>query len=168
MAIHRTLKSCVATAISANLTSEVIVEHVKILFEYEGAQTDQYEVESMWAVPHPDGYQPDNIPFYAREVAAGDIIAAQPGPDGELRYERLMKPSGHSTIRLWFADARDVQRIRDELRELGCPSELSELPRLVAVDVPPEVPYSVIHSKLQQGEQAGLFELEEACLGQPT
>ena len=140
--------------------------HVKILFRYDGDTAGQYELESMWALPHSDGYQLDNIPFYAREVANGDVVTAQRGSDGELWYDKLVKPSGHSTIRLWFARPEDVQQTRDELRALGCPSELSELPRLVAVDVPPNVPYSSVRAKLEQGEREGLFEFEEACLGQ--
>src|SRR5262249_8028073 len=123
---------------------------------------------SLWALPHEDGYQIDNIPFYAREIADGDVVTAQRGPDGELWFDKLAKSSGHSTIRLWFARAEDVQRTRDELRALGCTSELSDLPRLVAVDVPPSVPYSLVRAKLEQGEQQGLFEFEEACLGQES
>lgn len=140
--------------------------HVKILFKYDSDVASHYEIESLWALPHEDGYQIDNIPFYVREIADGDIVTAQRGPDGELWYEKLAKPSGHSTIRLWFARAEDVQKTREELRALGCASELSELPRLVAVDVPPDVPYSAVRAKLEQGEREGLFEFEEACLGQ--
>jgi uncharacterized protein DUF4265 len=166
MGIQRMVRFFAATAIYANLTNEVSVAHVKILFKYDGGTAGQYEVESMWALPHSDGYQLDNIPFYAREVASGDVVMARRGLAGELWYDRLVKPSGHSTIRLWFARPEDVQQTRDELRALGCPSELSELPRLVAIDVPPSVPYSSVKTKLEQGERAGLFEYEEACLGQ--
>ena len=44
---------------------------------------------------------------------------------------------------------------------------MSDLPRLVAVDVPPHVPYEGIKTFLEQGEQAGQFEYQEACLGSP-
>ncbi|WP_437912480.1 DUF4265 domain-containing protein [Sorangium sp. So ce302] len=142
--------------------------HVKILFKYDSGIPDHYEVESLWAIPHEDGYQLDNIPFYAREVADGDVVTARRGPDGDLWYDSLVKPSGHSTIRLWFAREEDVQKTREELRALGCASELSDLPRLAAVDVPPNVPYSLVREKLEQGEQDGMFEFEEACLGQSS
>ncbi|WP_257463255.1 DUF4265 domain-containing protein [Archangium lipolyticum] len=39
--------------------------------------------------------------------------------------------------------------------------------RLVAVDVPPEEPYEKLKAFLEQGEHAGRFEYEEACLGFP-
>lgn len=142
------------------------MEHVKVLFEYDDGTPERCEVESLWAIPREDGYQLDNIPFYARGVANGDVVAVRRGPDGELWYDELVKPSGHSTLRRWFAREEDVQKTREELRALGCASELSDLPRLVAVDVPPDVPISLVREKLEQGERDGLFDFGEACLGQ--
>jgi hypothetical protein len=51
------------------------------------------------------------------------------------------------------------------MRALGCNSEL-DLPRLVAADVPPNIPYEQIRSYLDEKERAGVFEYEEGCLGQ--
>jgi hypothetical protein len=142
-------------------------DHLKLLFEYEGTTPDVREIESMWAVPVEGGYKIDNIPFYAREVALGDVVSAEKDADGMLRFKALVQPSGHSTVRLWFAKGREheVRRIRERLREMGCPSELSDLSRLVAVDVPPQVPYEQVREFLDEGEKTGLFEYEEACLG---
>ncbi|MCX4245981.1 DUF4265 domain-containing protein [Paraliomyxa miuraensis] len=137
---------------------------MKVLFEVEN-EGGQVEFESLWAIPVPNGYQLDNIPFYARNVAYNDIISAQADQDGALRYAGLNAASGHSTIRLWFADELNVAKVRDHLREMGCSSEL-DLSRLVAVDVPPSTPYSRVRAYLDQLEAAGVFEYEEACLGQ--
>lgn len=140
---------------------------VKILFEYEQS-LQAASTESMWATPTPDGYQIDNIPFYAREVALGDVVSARPASDGALIFDRLVRPSGHSTVRLWFAAEHQdqVQGVRDHLRTLGCASELSDLPRLVAVDVPPEIDYAAIRVVLEDYERRAICEFEEACLGQ--
>ena len=119
-------------------------KHVKILFEIEG----QDEVESVWAIPVEDGYQLDNIPFHAREVALGDVVRVTKEADGALRFDGLVRASGHSTIRLWFASAGDVQGTRDELRRLGCPSELS--------DRRPDRPYW----RLTEVDNAGRFRTE--------
>ena len=137
---------------------------VKVLFEVQN-DDGTVEVESVWAAPVSEGYKIDNIPFYAREVACEDVISAKADDDGALRYTGLSVASGHSTIRLWFADESNVARVRDHLRGMGCPSEL-DLPRLVAVDVPPSVPYSDVRAYLDAQEAVGLFEYEEACLGQ--
>ena len=73
--------------------------------------------------------------------------------------------SRHSTVRLWFADAADVPRVREELQRMGCDSEVDGT-RLVAVDVPPTVPYRVVRSYFDRDALAGRFEFEEGCLGQ--
>ena len=140
---------------------------MKVIFEYEGSTLDARELESMWAVPVNGGYKIDNIPFYAREIALGDIVSTENDHDGMMRFKALVQASGHSTVRLWFAKGReqDVAHVRQRLRDMGCPSELSDLPRLIAVDVPPQVPYEQIREFLGEGEKSGLFEYEEACLG---
>ena len=136
---------------------------VKIAFEIS-REDGSCEVETLWAVPVESGYCLDNIPFYATGVAWGDIVRAIPDDDGQLRYRKLVTPSGHSTIRLWFARAQDVQGVRDALRVLGCGSEL-DLGRLVAVDVPTVVDYYRIVSFLREKEELGVLEFEEGCIG---
>ena len=142
-------------------------EHVKILLEYESSAQTNREIESVWAMPVTDGYQIDNIPFYAREIAVGDVVNTKTDIDGSLRFRSLVRPSGHSTVRLWFSkdSLHAVVSIRQKLRELGCTSERSDLPRLVAIDIPPTVPYKTARQFFIDGEKAGLFEYEEACLG---
>jgi hypothetical protein len=138
--------------------------HVKVLLDIE-RDDGTHEVESVWALGEEGGYRLDNIPFYARGFALGDVVSAAVDAAGLLRCTGLVTPSGHSTIRLWFADAKDVQKVRDELRAMGCSSEL-DLPRLVAVDVPPQIPYRRIQKYLDDKERASVFEYQEACLGQ--
>lgn len=87
----------------------------------------------------------------------------------ELRHRsRTDRIIQSQALRLWFADQRDVQRIRDELKRLGCASEVSDPQRLVAVDTPPDVPYEHVRAFFEKGEQDGMFEYQEACLGQPS
>jgi hypothetical protein len=119
----------------------------------------------MWTLRRDDGYEIDNIPFYVKELALGDVVSAQADAEGALWFSRLVRPGRHSTIRLWFSNEHDVQPIRHELKRMGCASEVSDLPRLVAVDVPPNIPYEKVKVFLDQGEQAGIFEYQEACLG---
>ncbi|ATB35778.1 hypothetical protein CYFUS_001192 [Cystobacter fuscus] len=139
-------------------------ERLKLRFPFENAEGEE-EAETLWVIKREDGYEIDNIPFYAKEVSLGDVVAAQPDAGGVLWYSELVRPSGHSTLQLWFSRQEDVESVREALRQRGCASELSDLPRLVAVDVPPHVPYANIKALLEQGEQAGQFEYQEACLG---
>lgn len=59
----------------------------------------------------------------------------------------------------------DVEPVQQELIKMGCSWEGSDVRRLIAVDVPPEVPYGVVKAFLERGEAAGTFEYQEACLG---
>ena len=136
--------------------------YVKIEFELEN-EDGTGDVETLWALPVEGGYRLDNIPFYAREVAWGDVVRAIPDDEGWLRFEALVVPSGHSTVRLWFARACDVLGVRNALRELGCGSEL-DLDRLVAVDIPAEVDYARIRRFLDEKEKEGVLEYEEGCI----
>ncbi|GMU67322.1 MAG: hypothetical protein AMXMBFR36_35960 [Acidobacteriota bacterium] len=138
---------------------------VKIRFPFTDSEGKE-EVETLWTRSRDNGYEVDNIPFYVKELALGDLVAAESDSDGALWYSGLIEASGHSTIRLWFSNKHDVQAVRNRLRNVGCASELSELPRLVAIDVPPNVPYSAIKELLDDWEKQGALEYQEACLGQ--
>ncbi len=140
-------------------------ERQKVRFPFT-TSAGAVEVETMWTMKREDGYEVDNIPFYATGVAVGDVVATESDVDGGLLFLEVIRPSGHSTIRLWFSDERDVAQVRESLRSAGCTSELSELPRLVAVDVPPARSLAEMKAFFDAGEAAGTFEYEEACLGQ--
>lgn len=140
--------------------------HVKVNFRVE-IDEDSVETESLWALPVSGGYKIDNIPFWARGIACDDVVAATPDDDGILQFAGLIKPSGHSTVRIIFESEADVPVIRESLRRLGCESELDS-PRFLAVDIPPEVPYAEIRAYLDEQESAGILEYEEGCLGQAS
>ncbi|HYO55628.1 DUF4265 domain-containing protein [Archangium sp.] len=141
-------------------------ERSKLRFRFKNSMGED-EIETMWVIKREDGYEIDNIPFYVQELALGDIVAARPDASGVLWYSELIRPSGHSTLHLWFSHEKDVESVREALRQMGCASEVSDLPRLVAVDVPPDVPYENVKAFLEQGESARQFEYQEACLGFP-
>ncbi|NMO20007.1 DUF4265 domain-containing protein [Pyxidicoccus fallax] len=137
---------------------------VKIRFPFTNS-SGNIETETMWTVKREDGYAIDNIPFYAKELALGDVVSVNNAADGTLWHSELVRASGHSTIRLWMASESDVPRVRGELKRMGCASEVSDLPRLVAVDIPPNVPYGSVKAYLDEGRGVGTFEYQEACLG---
>lgn len=137
--------------------------HQKIRFAFENTRGET-EVESLWAIERQEGYEIDNIPFYAQSVACGDIVSVQQDESGLLWFSSLVAAGGHSTIRLLFVREEDVARARDQLRTMGCASEVSDLRSLVAVDVPPAANYESVKTFLDSGEREGCFEYEEACL----
>lgn len=137
-------------------------EHVKIVFRLD-KDADGYpprEFESMWAVPLGEGrYRLDNIPFYATEVSAEDVVTASM-VNGELLFERLLEEGGHSTVRLLCWNDGEIEPVRTALRNMGCSSELSDIRGLIAVDIPPSVDYREVRKFLIDGAPAlidGMF-----------
>jgi hypothetical protein len=127
----------------------------------------------LWARRVSDGlYQIDNVPFFVRGISNSDIIAAVVDSRRELRFKALVEPSEHSTIRvILFQDSADkravsdrVRELRDQLSKLGCTTELSHLPGLVAVDVPPSVGLDPVIAMLAWGEEQQLWEYEEGSI----
>jgi hypothetical protein len=57
-----------------------------------------------------------------------------------------------------------VGGVRQALQAIGCSTELSHIPNLIAVDIPPDVNYQSVAAFLSQKEHDGLLEYEEACL----
>lgn len=143
---------------------------VKVVFKLEKDEEDYppADYESLWAIPLEEGlFQLDNIPFFAQEVALGDVVSAV-SEGGELRFQKVVRPSGHSTLRLIIYDQGEVPAVRKLLEERGCASEGSHIPGLISVDVPPSVPLARLRPLLDEGEAQERWGYEEACLGEPV
>jgi hypothetical protein len=139
---------------------------VKVSFRLERDE-DGYppaDWEHLWARWTADGlYELDNTPFFARGVSYGDVVAAD-FANGLYEFREVVRPSGHSTLRVIVLEGGRMQELRASLHDLGCSTELSHLSNLVAVDVPPSVPYGDLTTFLQSGENAGYWEYEEAAV----
>lgn len=135
--------------------------YVKILFWHDAISGN--DIESAWAKKVGEHYQLDNILFYAREYACGDILEAEE-KEGELLAGDVITESGHSTIRILVADINNVPEVFEKINSWGCAWEQSNIPRLIAVDVPPEVSYKELRNHLLEEEEKGFWEIEEGCL----
>lgn len=137
--------------------------HVKILFEHKNSPDGGDGIESAWATPEGEFFKLDNILFYAPEYSLGDIVSVE-NRNGELFVNGLVEESGHSTVRIIFSELMAVGETREYLKNLGCDSEISNIPTLIAVDIPPEVNYKNIKSYLDQGTELSKWGYEEACI----
>ena len=112
---------------------------VKIVFALAEELGAPYQVESLWAVPmESGGYLIDNIPWYVREVALGDVVVAETADDGRLLFMgEVLQRSGNRTIRLQLAEESMARSgaIQEALERLGAESELDHTD-LMAVNVP--------------------------------
>lgn len=138
-------------------------KHYKILFEHSNNAKDEYAIESAWAEKVEGYYKLDNILFYAPEYSWGDIVNVE-DRHGELYVTELVQESGHSTVRILFSDEKDVQPTRNQLKQMGCDSEISDVSILISVDIPPTVSYSSVKQFLETGELDGKWGYEEACI----
>ncbi|WP_164008419.1 DUF4265 domain-containing protein [Pyxidicoccus trucidator] len=141
-------------------------DRVKVVVKLDKDEHDYppADYEGLWARPLGDGvFQIDNVPFFARGIAWGDIVSASM-VEQELRFQEVVRPSGHSTLRLIIHDEQDVPSVKALLEKLGCSIERSHIPGLISVDVPPTVPMATVRPVLEEGEAQERWGYEEACL----
>lgn len=142
--------------------------HVKVVVALE-KDADDYppaDYENLWAVPVGEGlFRVDNIPFFARSIALGDLVVASP-EEGLLRFKEVVQPSGHSTVRIILYDEAETPTVLERFKQLGCATERSHIPGLIALDVPPSISWTDIQQELEAGHAQERWDYEEACLGQ--
>jgi len=137
--------------------------YVKIkLHYYDDNETEL--VESLWAKQQNENYIIENSPFYALNFSLGDLVSAKT-INGELFIDSLVEESGNSNLQVVFFKREFVQKVRDELKLLGCNSELSDKPQLIAVNVPKEIDYfGVIKPFLDNYSNNEILDYGESCL----
>lgn len=140
------------------------MDHIKVLIEIGSEDENTVEIESIWAKKTKNGYYLDNIPFYAYGLAYMDIIEVE-DLNGCYYFRGLLKASGHSTIRILFSDINTIKNTIVELEKLGCSCEISDVKRLISVDIPKTIKYKTIKSFLDKGVENDKWAYEEACLG---
>lgn len=146
----------------------------KIWFKIEQDE-DGYppvQIESVWATPvGRNVYRLENVPFFAKGVSFKDEVSVSEGPNGQKWYSDVVASSGHSTVRVIVyrnADSRPLEERVSELRqrfvERGCVTELSHLPGLFAVDVPPTLSIETVRPLLEEGAASEAWDYEESNL----
>lgn len=99
--------------------------------------------ENLWATRMNDRrYRIESIPFFIYGISVGDVITATPDKEGRLQFRRVVKRSGHRTLRArsdsFVRSAVYRKKVIGALKKLG--SEIEVLgPRLLAIDVSPAV-----------------------------
>jgi hypothetical protein len=141
---------------------------VKVLFELEqddsGFPPETHE--TLWAIPTDGGYRLDNVPFFAKGVAYGDVVAGSLIEGDNIGFSSVVRPSGHSTCRVVLVDDdADVKAARRIFEELGCSTELSHLSGYFAVDVPAEVAMSDVLAILEAGQADDRWDFDVGVFG---
>lgn len=151
---------------------KTVNEPQRVIVSFPVGQGDDCFVERMHAIDESGGrYVLDNSPFYAYGVSFGDTIEATK-EDGELVFSQVVVRGGHSTYRIKLAAGHDHEFFLNhwsELEKMGCTYEGSSASaeRLYAVDIPPGVDVRAVYRLLEQGEESGIWEFEEAHYCEP-
>ena len=145
-----------------------MAEEVKVSFRLQPDEDGwpPVDVESVWARPgEVEGeYVIDNIPFFTREATDGDVIAVRYDIDGTLWFDKVIRSSRNSLIRVILFDCNPVDTVREQLGVFGCSTEYFSEYRVIAVNIPPNVEIVTVQSYLHGEEVAGRLAYEEAIL----
>lgn len=142
--------------------------YVKILFRFYSDLLEEETIETMWAeIMDEDAgiYVLNSIPFYAPDLACGDVISAIYNDQKKmLTYKETISFSGNSTVQVVILDKSAVTNdIREVFQGLGCVTEKFKEGYFV-IDVPVDLKYSPIRAKLQELSKIGVIDYAEPCL----
>jgi hypothetical protein len=141
--------------------------YVRLLVSLErDGGLDGPEDEWLWAEPLGSArFRVDSTPFFAYGLSHGDVVRGR--EDGAAtRYSDVERKSGHRTLRIALdldldLERPEVQRFLDDLLALGCTYEAMP-PKIVALDVPPEVEVGEVVARLQTQRSDGVLVWEWA------
>ena len=126
-------------------------------------------VESLWAVDQGDDTaRLDNIPWFVRGIACGDIVATESDEEGVRWAGEVVRRSENCTIRLIvFRDdgsAAARQSVINAFRELGVSGEGIEKFGMVALDIPHTADLAKVQRLLNHGVAKEWWHMEEGCI----
>ncbi len=104
------------------------------------------------------------IPFFAYNMALGDVLYVEPDEVGFAAVQDIARPSQHSTVRIWFGESpvpHAAEELLNAIRPLGGWREVSST-RLVAVDVESDDQRQQLLGLLTPRREQGLLWFEVA------
>lgn len=120
--------------------------------------------EALWATAMGDDlYQLQSSPFYAYGLNFLDIVRATPGdPSLPPFVTRVVRPSGHATLRVIFFETVPDPERTELLQSLASHEATFEAadPRYYVIDVDPAGDLEAVRAQLGVWEAAGLLEYE--------
>ncbi len=120
-------------------------------------------VEGVWATKEGEYYRMKNVPFFAPNLAYNDLICVE-DDEGELFFDSLIEPSGHTTIQIVFFNLEFFKQVTEDLTKFNCDWEGSHLKGYISVDVPKFVNYSEVRKYLKRKSKENILDFKEACL----
>lgn len=129
--------------------------------------------ETLWAEEiAPGRHRLRSVPFFAYDLSCEDVVAVRAGGQEVPEVVSVSIRGGHSTYRLFLDESVEVNQeafvqFWTPLEQVGCTYERATR-RLLAIDVPARADIHHVYSLLVKGEEAGVWEFEEAHCGHPV
>jgi len=138
-------------------------ESRKVFFVYEDTDGDLAQ-ESLWAKPVVDGYEIENIPFFAKNIAFGDVIEVEE-ENGVLYFNGMVRESGWSTLHVAVLKKELASDVIKMLESAGLDWEGYGKDNLyLAVGIPPHLKYSEVTGLIDRSEAQGIIDYGESCI----
>jgi hypothetical protein len=114
-----------------------------------------YQFEQLWVQQlSDDEFELCCIPFFLYDVALGDVVRTAAKSGRRYVLDRVIKPSGHYTFRVWFGHSfHPRDEIAAELSDIGALVERSSL-NLLAVDAMDSAHAQKVADYLEKREKA--------------
>ncbi|TJZ49885.1 DUF4265 domain-containing protein [Sphingobacterium olei] len=137
----------------------------KVVLTYKDLD-GSFSEEIIWVVKLDDNfYKVNNIPFYAGNLALGDIISVE-DDQGILYFDELIAVSGNSTVQIIFFDIKQSKNVIEDLEQLNCKWESMKEQPYFAVDIPESVDYQKVKDLLDIYVERGCLDYKEACISE--
>jgi len=125
--------------------------------------------ERLWATRvTADTARLDNVPFFVRGFASGDVVRIAADQNGILWAQEAVAFSGNRTIRVIPAEddqpGAELHTVIAAFAPLRVDGEGIEQFGLVALNVPADAPIAKVKRLLIEGEADGRWEYEEGCV----
>lgn len=103
--------------------------------------------------------------FYAPNLALNDIISVE-NDEGNLYFDELIEPSGHSTIQIIFFHENEIKRLLNALEKIGCKWEGMKGQPYFAVDIPSKIDFKLVRRLLDIEFNKQILDFKETCLSE--
>lgn len=117
----------------------------------------RFQKEQLWTRQLDEGLELRCVPFFAYELAVGDVFVVQ----ADLAHE-VIRASGHGVARILAVaeEQQTINRLRHLLGDEGYRFEESPIPGIFAVDLPSENAQQKLDSAIAQFVAEGLVHAE--------
>lgn len=135
------------------------IDSRKVVLYQENSDGEEPDIETPWAdYLGNDQYQLKNFPFFFYGLSYNDIFEAKPNPDddGYPYFTRVIKKSGHKTVRIILSesikDSEESLEILNKLEAMGCGYEGTNGQKYFVINIQPHCDFWQVCNFLTERE----------------